>query len=61
MECAIAITGSSYIGIERVSLTGARDEITLKYALQEKDNRQVSDRSDGQSLRSLEVKSVECR
>ncbi|MEA5627548.1 choice-of-anchor D domain-containing protein [Nostoc sp. UHCC 0251] len=35
---AISITGSSYVVIEGLTLEGARDEITLEYALQQKDN-----------------------
>ncbi|MEI1373729.1 choice-of-anchor D domain-containing protein [Nostoc sp. UHCC 0926] len=35
---AISITGSSYVVIEGLTLVGARDEITLEYALQQKDN-----------------------
>ncbi|MCC5621841.1 right-handed parallel beta-helix repeat-containing protein, partial [Nostoc sp. CHAB 5715] len=35
---AISITGSSYVVIEGLTLLGARDEITLEYALQEKNN-----------------------
>lgn len=35
---AISITGSSYILIEGLTLLGARDEITLEYALLEKSN-----------------------
>ncbi|MBW4430133.1 MAG: right-handed parallel beta-helix repeat-containing protein, partial [Nostoc desertorum CM1-VF14] len=35
---AISITGSSYVVIEGLTLMGARDEITLEYALQQKDN-----------------------
>ncbi|AUB44147.1 Ca2+-binding protein, RTX toxin-related (plasmid) [Nostoc flagelliforme CCNUN1] len=34
---AISIRGSSYVVIEGLTLVGARDEITLQYALQEKD------------------------
>ncbi len=35
---AISITGSSYLVIEGLTLVGARDEITLDYALQQKNN-----------------------
>ncbi|MBD2724809.1 choice-of-anchor D domain-containing protein [Nostoc sp. FACHB-892] len=35
---AISITGSSYVVIEGLTLVGARDEITLEYALEQKDN-----------------------
>ncbi|MEH2432804.1 MAG: right-handed parallel beta-helix repeat-containing protein [Nostoc sp.] len=35
---AVSITGSSYIVIEGLTMAGARDETTLKYALQEKNN-----------------------
>ena len=35
---AISITGSSYVVIDGLTLVGARDEITLEYALQQKDN-----------------------
>ncbi|MBD2725826.1 right-handed parallel beta-helix repeat-containing protein [Nostoc sp. FACHB-892] len=35
---AISITGSSYINIEGLTLKGARDKITLAYALKEKTN-----------------------
>ncbi|MEH2339001.1 choice-of-anchor D domain-containing protein [Nostoc sp.] len=34
---AISITGSSYVVIDGLTLVGARDEITLEYALQHKD------------------------
>ena len=35
---AISITGSSYVVIEGLTLVGARDETTLEYALEHKDN-----------------------
>ncbi|MBW4425526.1 MAG: right-handed parallel beta-helix repeat-containing protein [Nostoc desertorum CM1-VF14] len=35
---AISVTGSSYVVIEGLTLVGARDEITLKYALEQKKN-----------------------
>ena len=35
---AISVTGSSYVVIEGLTLVGARDEITLEYALQQKNN-----------------------
>ena len=35
---AISIRGSSYVVIEGLTLVGARDEITLEYALQQKNN-----------------------
>ncbi|MCC5656609.1 DUF1565 domain-containing protein [Nostoc sp. XA010] len=35
---AVSITGSSYIVIEGLTLIGARDEITLEYALEQKEN-----------------------
>ncbi|MBD2561351.1 MULTISPECIES: choice-of-anchor D domain-containing protein [Nostoc] len=35
---AISISGSSYVVVEGLTLVGARDEITLEYALQQKDN-----------------------
>ncbi|AUB43625.1 Ca2+-binding protein, RTX toxin-related (plasmid) [Nostoc flagelliforme CCNUN1] len=35
---AISITGSSYVVIEGLTLVGARDESTLEYALQQKNN-----------------------
>ncbi|MBD2244335.1 right-handed parallel beta-helix repeat-containing protein [Nostoc sp. FACHB-888] len=35
---AISVKGSSYVVIEGLTLVGVRDEITLKYALQEKNN-----------------------
>ncbi|BBD69223.1 hemolysin-type calcium-binding region [Nostoc commune NIES-4072] len=35
---AVSITGSSYVVIEGLTMVGARDEITLKYALQQKNN-----------------------
>jgi parallel beta-helix repeat protein len=34
----ISISGSSYVVVEGLTLVGARDEITLEYALQEKEN-----------------------
>ncbi|MEH2450232.1 choice-of-anchor D domain-containing protein [Nostoc sp.] len=39
---AISITGSSYVVIDGLTLVGARDEITLEYALQQKDNTKIS-------------------
>ncbi|MEH1842755.1 MAG: choice-of-anchor D domain-containing protein, partial [Nostoc sp.] len=44
---AISITGSSYVVINGLTLVGARDETTLEYALQEKDNPQSATSGNG--------------
>ncbi|WP_308189064.1 choice-of-anchor D domain-containing protein [Nostoc mirabile] len=52
---AISITGSSYVVIEGLTLLGARDETTLEYALEHKDNLNNSATSgNGISVTSLD-------